>query len=213
MDQFLSRLAEQWAVIKAAPLPFILAIGISASAIWWLVNFVYSGVVSAKNAQLELADRQLKDYQQKLSGATPDEAAKKIADLEKRVTALGPRLLSQDQKSKMIPVLQRLAEPETVNISVDMLCNDCPAFAEDLASTFSSVPKWTIVPNGFAGSYNIPARGLILQVADPKAPPLSASLAAEALNAASISFQWVQGEPSRSLTPTARFSILVRPPG
>jgi hypothetical protein len=88
MDQFLTKLAEQAAVIRAAPYPFALAVLIVAGAIWFVVNYAYSAVLSSKNAQLELADRKISDYKEKLNGATPDQAAAAIAGLEKQVASL-----------------------------------------------------------------------------------------------------------------------------
>src|SRR5581483_9735094 len=99
MDQFLTKLAEQAAVIRAAPYPFILAVAIVAGMIWFVVNWAYSAVLASKNAQIELADRQIADNKQKVGGATPEEAAKRIAELERRVAAMGgPRSLTPEQR-------------------------------------------------------------------------------------------------------------------
>ncbi len=67
VDEFFSKFADEMAVIKATPRPFILAVALVIGAVWFIVNYTYSAVITSKNAQLELADRQIADYKLKLS--------------------------------------------------------------------------------------------------------------------------------------------------
>ena len=76
MDEILKKLAEQAAVIKAAPYPFSLAVLVATGAIWFAVNWSYSAILSSKNAQLELADRKLADCKEKPSEPSPNATAK-----------------------------------------------------------------------------------------------------------------------------------------
>jgi hypothetical protein len=78
----LVKLLEQWAVVTAAPIPFAIAVVIAGGLIWLAVGWSYSGVLGSKNAQIELQDRQLADYRDKLKGATPEQAKDKIDSLE-----------------------------------------------------------------------------------------------------------------------------------
>jgi hypothetical protein len=61
-------------MVAAAPIPFFIALVIAAALIWIAIGWSHSGVLSAKNVQIELQDRQLSDYRDKLKGATPEEA-------------------------------------------------------------------------------------------------------------------------------------------
>jgi hypothetical protein len=85
VHEFFSKFFEDAAMIKAAPRPFILTIALVIGAVWWVVDYTYGTRLSSKNAQLELSDRQIADYKQKLSGASPDEAKARVADLEKKI--------------------------------------------------------------------------------------------------------------------------------
>jgi hypothetical protein len=88
MDQIFTKLAEQAAVIKAAPYPFILAVLIAAGAIWVAFNWAYGSILSNKNAQIELLQGRIADYQDKLKGASPDQAADEIKHLRSEIDSI-----------------------------------------------------------------------------------------------------------------------------
>ena len=50
MDEALRKLLEQSAAIKAAPIPFTLAVVAIAGLVWFVVNWAYSAIRSSKNA-------------------------------------------------------------------------------------------------------------------------------------------------------------------
>jgi hypothetical protein len=62
LEPLQSYLLEQWRVIANAPIPFIMAVAVSALFIWWAVSWWYGARLEHKNAQIELQDRQLADY-------------------------------------------------------------------------------------------------------------------------------------------------------
>jgi len=75
----LVKLLEQRAVVTSASIPFAIAVVV----IWFVVGWSYSALLSSKRpAQIELQDRQLADYKQKLDGATPEQARAKIEALD-----------------------------------------------------------------------------------------------------------------------------------
>jgi hypothetical protein len=88
MDEILTKLADQLAVIKSAPYPFILAVAIVIGAVWFIVNWFYSAVLSSKNANIELLQGRLADYQDKLKGASPDQAASELTRLRAEIEAI-----------------------------------------------------------------------------------------------------------------------------
>ncbi|ABE62506.1 hypothetical protein Nham_1689 [Nitrobacter hamburgensis X14] len=79
----LIKLLEQWGAVTTAPIPFAIAVAIASGLIWLAIGWSYSSVLAGKNAQIELQDRQLSDYREKLKGATPEEAKAKIDSLER----------------------------------------------------------------------------------------------------------------------------------
>src|SRR5580704_17923206 len=79
MPAWVVRLLEQWASVRAAPLPFGIAVVFAAAAIWVAIGWSYSGVLASKNAQIELQDRQLADLREALAGRGPSQ--KNIVDV------------------------------------------------------------------------------------------------------------------------------------
>ena len=69
---------EQFALISAAPIPFSLVTIAIVGIVWVVENWSYNAVLSSKNSQIELLERQIADYKDKLSGATPNEAKARI---------------------------------------------------------------------------------------------------------------------------------------
>jgi hypothetical protein len=69
-------------MIRANLATFAVILVLMIGAIWIVVNWSYSAVLASKNAQIELQDRQLADFREKLKGATPEQAKDKIDSLE-----------------------------------------------------------------------------------------------------------------------------------
>jgi len=72
-------------MIWANPKTFALVTAVIIAIVWLIVNYSYSTILSNKNSQIELQDRQLGDYKQKLDGATPEQAKAKIEALENTI--------------------------------------------------------------------------------------------------------------------------------
>jgi hypothetical protein len=81
----LQKILDQWAMVRAAPVPFITVSAAIAAAIWFAVSFSYSTRLSNRDAEISLLTRQRDDYRDKLGGATPDQAKAKIETLERTV--------------------------------------------------------------------------------------------------------------------------------
>jgi hypothetical protein len=78
-------LISGWPMIRANLPTFFVILVLIIGAIWWIMNWRYGDLLASKNGQIELQDRQLADYKQKLDGASPDQAKSKIDALERRV--------------------------------------------------------------------------------------------------------------------------------
>ncbi|SRR5712692_259791 len=144
VDDIISKFAEQAAVIKAAPYPFILAIAVAVGVIWYIVNYAYSTVLTSKNAQLELADRQIADYKQKLGGASPDEAKAQIDALDKQVSDLRAKELERTKriwpsltKDKIIQWSDKLSKFPVDFLAVFFTDDDSRDFRDSLYETFA----------------------------------------------------------------------------
>ncbi len=104
MSDWLTKLLEQWTSVATAPIPFLIAVILVGGVIWLVIGCSYGSVLESKNAQIELQDRQLSDYREKLQGATPEEAKAKIDALEEKVrNTIGSRWtpLTKDEINKL----------------------------------------------------------------------------------------------------------------
>jgi hypothetical protein len=92
MPQWMQELITGWPLITANVPTFVVIVALICGALWVAFNWAYGRVIARKDSQIELQDRQLADYRQKLEGATPDEAKAKIEELEDRIrdTVAGP---------------------------------------------------------------------------------------------------------------------------
>ena len=75
-------LTAGWPMIRANLPTFFVILVLMVGAVWVAFNWSYGGVLASKNGQIELQDRQLADFRDKLKGATPEQAKDKIDSLE-----------------------------------------------------------------------------------------------------------------------------------
>src|SRR5262249_2515916 len=143
-DNLIEKLLAQAATIKAAPVPFALVVVGLATGVWVVFNYSYSTILSSKNAQLELADRQIADYKQKLGGASPDEARARMDELEKglkaltqQIKVLQPRRLTAEQRHTIIERSRSLSGRPVVAIEYEGTCPDCTQYANDFVLAFN----------------------------------------------------------------------------
>jgi hypothetical protein len=110
MDQWIQRFADGWPMIWANPKTFALMTAVIITIVWLIVNYSYSTVLSNKNSQIELQDRQLSDYKQKLDGASPDQAKAKIEALEATIRATVGSKWEPLSKSQVAALALRLKD-------------------------------------------------------------------------------------------------------
>lgn len=83
LEQLIERLAKEWVVIHEAPISVVAISVLCVAVAWAALRWQYG-------ARLALRDDEIAAYRRKLDGASPDEAARKIAALEKRLDSLTP---------------------------------------------------------------------------------------------------------------------------
>jgi hypothetical protein len=133
MPQWMQDLTAGWPMIRANLPTFFVIVVLIAGAVWIVVNWSYSGVLASKNSQIELQDRQLADYRDKLKGATPEEAKAKIDALEDKVrNTIGDRwdILTKDEFSKLVELVAPLPKRRIQVMYVNYL-------GKDLARSFA----------------------------------------------------------------------------
>lgn len=82
MDPIIKYVLSEIQVIAQAPIIFLIALMVSGTVIWWVVNWSLSSVLAHRNAEITLLRSQRDDYKDKLGGASPDQAKAKIDALE-----------------------------------------------------------------------------------------------------------------------------------
>lgn len=90
MPQWMQDLFMGWPMIRSNLPTFFVILALVITTVWVVVNFTYSGVLASKNAQIELQDRQIADFKQKLVGAPPDQAKAKIDSISAKTSAADP---------------------------------------------------------------------------------------------------------------------------
>lgn len=121
-DQIAAAVGRQFMTAWNAPIPFFAAVLLAGFVIWKLVQREYATRLTNSASDIGSLERRVKEYEGKLSGATPDEAASRIARLEAQVAALTPRSISPDQERAIAHSLAGTAG--TVHLQKDMACPD-----------------------------------------------------------------------------------------
>jgi len=138
MSDWLIKLLEQWEVIARAPLPFFIALVVASAIIWIVLSYSYRTRLSNRASEIALVTRQRDDYRDKLGGASPDEAKRKMEELEKRVKeTIGSRWepLTKDEAARLSAAVAKL---EKRRIQV-MFANQLgKALARSIADAFET---------------------------------------------------------------------------
>ena len=75
----------------------VLAALIAAGAMWVAVSRAYRAALGCKKAQIELLEQQVNSYKETFGGASPEQAAAKISELEKEIGRL------REKEDKRVP--------------------------------------------------------------------------------------------------------------
>lgn len=184
---------EQFALISAAPIPFSLVTIAIVGIVWVVVNWSYNAVLSSKNSQIELLERQVADYKDKLSGATPNEAKARIDSLETRLSRIEPRRLLVEQRNI---ITSYVTVPYGVNymISVqsEMACGDCRQYLDDFQDILYNA-HWNIERISLSNATAASPKGIAILTPDIDHPLPEASVLTTALKAAKIDFDLKTG--------------------
>lgn len=216
------RAANEGGVVAGAPILFagsaLFLTAIASFGIWNAIGWSYQAkldgqlaTVGSLNDRLKLKDDQIADYKEKLNGATPDEAKKRIEALEIQLKALSPRRLSEKDKRIIIDAVK--GTRGIISITQDMAAPDAKGMSADLAYAFQSA-GWGVELPMVMGPSNVPPSGLGLRVRDPNnLRPLEQSVRS-ALQAAGVSFDIQAGlraSPKRPSLPVGFPTIPEKP--
>ena len=169
MGDFLSTLKDNWAVIAAAPLAFAIWTAVILAACWALVSHLKTNQIGNLDSRIALRDDEIADYKRKLEGATPEEAAQKIARLEEAVARLQPASFTKEQLMKLTKAIENIKG--TMEVYVDGAYPDGPSLAAQLIEAFRDA-GWSASSGMVIGPANRPPNGIEFSNAPEVAPEL-----------------------------------------
>jgi hypothetical protein len=149
-------------------------------------------------SRLQLRDDEIADYKRKLAGASPDEAAARIAALEATVAKLGPRKLSLEQRQAMIRFLHPYGGCE-IDISADAGSADGAHLQRGLIAAFQE-SGWTANASMVMGPNRHPRTGLGLIVPEIAMLTGAQQAVANALEVVGLEFDRIE-EPMQPRFP------------
>jgi hypothetical protein len=207
VPDWITKLLEQRAVVAQAPIPFATVVLAAAVIIWVAVSWSYSSILASKNSQIELQDRQLADYRDKLKVGSPDEAARKIAALERQL----PRHLTTAQTNTIRGTIKQSPDnPWVLIIYYHRACHDCADYGRQLKEAMQIEPSWSIGLSDFMGGETEGKNGLFIGTDDLNNPTQAARMLATTLTAANLPFSLIRSIFHRE-TPPNRADLYVLP--
>lgn len=200
MPQWMQDLVSGWPMIRANPVTFILIVAVIIGGVWVVIGWSYSSVFASKNSQIELQDRQLADYKEKLQGATPDQAKARIdaleARLEARLSAIEPRRLTQERRSKLASDLKPpWGATYALSISSEM-SGDSAQYGSDITAAFQEAGNWNISSSSVVGLGYRPPTGIAVTFSNAAPPTQAALLIIDAFRKSNIPID-VRNAPTR----------------
>lgn len=196
MEALIKYFANEGRVILQAPAIFAIAIVLVGGIIWAALGWKYSSQIANLQSRISLRDDQIGDYKDKLSGATPDEAKKRLDALELQVKALSPRRLTNEQKAQIAHTVG--GKTALISIARDAAVGDTAPYTADLAQAFQD-GGWHVQTPMVFGIGRPPATGVGLLAVDPHALSLAEATIKRALEAVKIDFDVQEGGPPPAL--------------
>jgi hypothetical protein len=183
----------EYQVIARAPGTLAMATLALSVLIWTAISWEKNAVIEQLTGQIQLQDRQLADYKDKLNGASPSDAKARIDALEARVSRIESRRLSNEQKKIIIENAMLVARAfSALSIVSDIRCLDCNEYAEEFSDIFREV-HWTIKTSMVDRPTTKSPKGIAVLSPDPNNPLPAAAALIRALKAANIPFDLMPG--------------------
>lgn len=212
-DAFWAGISEHFkgelAVVSGAPFLFILAALAVGTVAFFLLRGHFSERMETQAARIEFLGDQLAEYKDKLSGATPAEAARELVELRKdlgvarsEVTMLvewhqhqtSDRRLNADQELRLVERLKILSDHAKTIINMSAINHPEPQqYAQDLMKAFKKAGfcvNQTYIGQLFISSAD--EVGVLVTVPDLDNKPDYAIAIFEALQSAGVDAVWDQ---------------------
>lgn len=167
------------------------------------------GTLGQKDSTIQTLEEQIKGYSDRLNGATPEQAQKKIVDLETRLARVEPRRITDDQRRAISDVLSQNPGSQVL-ISSDMSCADCGAFTADFRDVLNTA-RWRVLASSVLGAANASPKGIAIETPNLSHPSPEAESLMRALGQAKIPYDLKARAPDSSgALPTTGLLITAR---
>jgi hypothetical protein len=200
MEQLIHYVLGELRVIARAPIVFAAALLILGSGIWWALDWRYSGIIANRDSEISSLQIQRDEYKDKLSGASPEQAAQRIAALEAKVKDLEPkpqRHLTDEQKQQLVKGLKSLA-PDIQQIYIFAEAAREPTrFAAEFLQVFKEAGINPLGPISTIPNY-VDETGILVGLLDPAQPSDLAKKYMDVLRSADLKIgttKWQGGAP------------------
>ncbi len=189
MQDFITYISDEWAVIAQAPLTFVIALFFVASLVYLLTKGLSGGKVSVLKKVIARREREIAEFKQKLGSYSPDEISARIELLTQKVRSFRRGLCEADRAALSAALAQTSG---MVEIKQDAQCADAEPYAHDIGLAFKNA-GWRVVHVTETGLANPAPSGLGLIVRMPSQLDKKQQLIADALRSISAPFDIQDG--------------------
>ncbi|MFF0919109.1 hypothetical protein ACFYE8_05330 [Rhizobium leguminosarum] len=191
----LSMIQQNWAVISQAPFVVVGLLLATAVAAFSVGRFFLSEKVANLESRLATKDETIANYREKLAGATPDEARSKIDELERRLSALEPSILSASQSAMFSAIVG--TKPGSVQVVVDLASANRQQLARQLERSLKDV-GWNVEIGSAAGVSNPPKTGI--SITPGSVDIADANILARAFDAIGVAYEMLTPSVHTNMT-------------
>lgn len=157
MGELIKYLTTEAAAIKSAPVTFLVGALVIAVSAYLVASWYFSGQIETLRSRLQLRDDEIARFKNELNAASPEDAKKRMATLEKKLADLTPRHLSDQQRISLVSSLRQ--STGQIAIMEDGGTLDAQAFADDFHKAFQSA-GWKTTRGSSLGMRDPPRSGL-----------------------------------------------------
>ena len=184
-------IAGNWELISNHPVPFITL----------AIICIPIGYLLARN-QISTLKERIQLYEQKLNGASPDEAYKKIKELEEKIKLISKNQISPDKITNLIEYLKY--NTGDIGISTNLVSSFGEQIAEQLHEAFESA-GWKVTRSKILADHP-ERREIILQSSKAGLGKANADRVEHALRLTDIEFRRVERQDDVDAPPSIAFT-------
>jgi hypothetical protein len=184
-------ITASWAQLSAPALSVVLGVGLAFGAVWLLMSWRYSMIISTLRSRLKAAQEQVAASHDGVGRLPPAEVAARLERAERYFSALPPRRLSEEQRRAIAAAdCPPPAAPRLIVI-YDPVSAEVDRYAHDFVEAFAAAPGWNVVDERYPKLPASPFPGIGVGVVDPSRLTPTEQLVVGALSDAGVAHEVV----------------------